>query len=148
MTYPEKNSLTFSGVRNIVKHTQEGNKPTLTGAKTMTVSAIASGIYQAAKKAAKDVWEWRAEWSKAMKKARRKVMNKEARCTKEIWNTAASIHTRGLAGLQKIIQTVGRQINATTGQEVMDHLYQDFLAKKDNYGAAKHFGLYLNLWHK
>ena len=114
----------------------------------MTVSKIASKIYQAAKAVAKGVWEWRLEWSRAMKQAWRKVMNEKEKCTKEIWNTAASIHTRGLGGLQKIIQTVGKQINATTGQEVMDHLYQDFLSKKDNYGAAKHFGLYLNLWHK
>ena len=75
-------------------------------------------------------------------------MSKKAECTKEIWNTAASIHTRGLAGLQKIIQTVGLEIGATTGREVMDYLYQDFLSKKDRRGAAKHFGLYLNLWHK
>ena len=43
----------------------------------MTVSKIASGIYQAAKAAAKDVWNWRLEWSEAMKKAWRKIMKKE-----------------------------------------------------------------------
>ena len=40
----------------------------------MTVSAIASQIYQAAKAAARDVWNWRLEWSEAMKKAWRKIM--------------------------------------------------------------------------
>ena len=40
----------------------------------MTVSAIASQIYQAAKSAAKGVWNWRIEWSKAMKQAWIKVM--------------------------------------------------------------------------
>jgi hypothetical protein len=41
----------------------------------MTVSAIASGIYQAAKAACKGVWNWRLEWSKAMKQAWRKIMS-------------------------------------------------------------------------
>ena len=40
----------------------------------MTISAIASRIYQTAKKAAKGVWNWRLEWSRAMKQAWRRVM--------------------------------------------------------------------------
>lgn len=43
----------------------------------MTVSKIASKIYQAAKAVCKGVWEWRSEWSKAMKQAWRKVMENE-----------------------------------------------------------------------
>jgi hypothetical protein len=41
----------------------------------MTVSAAASKIYQAAKKAASGIWAWRSEWSKAMKKAWKKNMS-------------------------------------------------------------------------
>lgn len=44
----------------------------------MTVSKIASRIYQAAKAKAKGVWSYRAEWSKAMKAAWRKVARKAA----------------------------------------------------------------------
>ena len=47
----------------------------------MTVSKIASQIYQAAKTAAGGEWVWRAEWSKAMKMAWRKVMAKEISMT-------------------------------------------------------------------
>jgi DNA topoisomerase VI subunit B len=43
----------------------------------MTVSAIASDIYQNAKlNNYKGEWDWRAEWSKAMKQAHRKVAQK------------------------------------------------------------------------
>lgn len=41
----------------------------------MTVSKIASQIYQTAKAAAEGVWNWRLEWSKAMKQAWREVMS-------------------------------------------------------------------------
>lgn len=73
-------------------------------------------------------------------------------CTKEIWNVAASTHTTGITGLKKIIQTVGAQIGASNGQEVMDHLYNDFLARKESgktegKGAHYTFGFYLNIWH-
>ena len=43
----------------------------------MTVSEIASKIYQAAKAAAKGIWNWRMEWSMAMKQAWREVMENE-----------------------------------------------------------------------
>lgn len=39
----------------------------------MTVSKTASKIYKAAKKAAKGVWSWRLEWSRAMKMAWKEV---------------------------------------------------------------------------
>lgn len=42
----------------------------------MTVSAIASSIYQAAKKAATAAWNWRLQWAKAMKEAWSLVMKK------------------------------------------------------------------------
>jgi hypothetical protein len=90
-----------------------------------------------------------------MKQAWRKIMSKKEctkECTKEIWNSAASQHTRGINGLQKIIQTVGAQIGAAKGQEVMDHLYNDFLARKaagktEGKGGYYTFGFYLNIWH-
>jgi hypothetical protein len=40
------------------------------------VSQIASGIYQAAKKAAIGAWNWKAEWKKAMEAACAQVINK------------------------------------------------------------------------
>ncbi|GEM_PF-4309606 len=40
----------------------------------MTVSKIASKIYQAEKKAARGVWVWRMEWSKATKQAYGEIM--------------------------------------------------------------------------
>lgn len=41
----------------------------------MTVSKIASDIYQTAKAASAGSWEWRLEWSKAMKQAWSKIMS-------------------------------------------------------------------------
>lgn len=117
----------------------------------MTVSTTASMIYKTAKKAATGDWAWRLEWSKAMKMAWRKVMSK-TKCTPEIWNSAASLHTRGLSGLKEIIQTVGHRIGAKDGQEVMNHLYDDFLTRKESgetegKGGYYTFGFYLNIWH-
>jgi hypothetical protein len=40
------------------------------------LSQIASGIYQAAKKAATGAWDWKAEWKNAMKAAWEQVINK------------------------------------------------------------------------
>lgn len=52
----------------------------------MTVSKIASEIYQAAKKAARAAWNWRTEWSKAMKKAWRKIMAKKTTKKSQVQN--------------------------------------------------------------
>ena len=41
----------------------------------MTVSKLASEIYQAAKKAATGEWIWNSEWSKAMKQAWKEVIS-------------------------------------------------------------------------
>jgi hypothetical protein len=131
MTYPGKNSLTFSVIRNIVRHTQGGNKPTLTGAKTMTVSAIASSIYQAAKSAGKGVWNWRMEWSKAMKQAWRKVMNtiKTANDIKDVITyDKAARGNRSLAPMhpeklnQEVCCTVGSVLVAGDKTEIVKEI--------------------------
>lgn len=50
----------------------------------MTVSIVASKIYQAAKAECKGVWDWRTEWSKAMKQAWREVMTASKATVSEI----------------------------------------------------------------
>ena len=110
----------------------------------MIVSKIASRIYQTAKSAAKGAWNWRLEWSMAMKKAWREVMN-IAPCTKEIWNQAASLHVRGQAGLVAIVREVAQELGTTDFQEVANHLYGRFQkAKKNDRTGHYTFGLYLN----
>ncbi len=51
----------------------------------MTISATASTIYKAAKKATIGDWSWRTEWSKAMKMAWGKVMKKSVIDTENKW---------------------------------------------------------------
>lgn len=83
----------------------------------MTVSAIASKSYQAAKAVKKGVWAWRLEWSKAMKMAWRKIMKRKAAAKAEVKaevKTEKQIEVKTLNGNKLKLTITAKGIKAAT----------------------------------
>ena len=101
----------------------------------MTVSKTASKIYQAAKlNNKKGVWAWRAEWSKAMKQAWRKVSRKIAWNLQEAKRIA--IATARAAQIKiNMERNAARLATLTEGekeQALAQSIYADYQAKWDS----------------
>jgi ribosomal protein L18 len=91
----------------------------------MTVSKIASEIYQAAKIVSKGEWNWRLEWSKAMKQAYAQVINK----VKEEVMAIVNVCKKDIA--EEIARNLGGNVWAKAGR-VRVYVYKNYIAVNDD----------------
>lgn len=106
-----------------------------------------SNIFKAAHAAARKTRDQFLSYAKAFSSALRTVYAdlKAPSCTKEIWNSAASLHVRGQNGLLSLVKAVALEMGTADFHNVADHLYGRFLkAKKNDRKGHYNFGLYLN----
>lgn len=91
------------------------------------VSAVASEIYQAAKKAAAGAWNWKAEWKKAMKAACAQAINKVKEAVVMMTVKATTL----IEVAQEMASNLGGNVWAREGVTRV-YVYKNYITIKDD----------------